>query len=537
MFLILLIVIRITFLQIIDTNKLIKEGNARFLRFKNTQVIRGTINDRNGKPLAISVPVKGIWVDPKNIEQKNIIKKDIRWNALADILSIDINLIIKKIQKNKTKRFIYIARQIPLEITDYIEKLKIPGIHAIEEYRRYYPSGKVAAQLVGFTDIDGKGIEGVEKSFNKLLEGKYGIRKIIKDGRGNIIENILVKSKTKSIDIILSIDKKFQNITYEILNKAIKKNKAKSGTAILIDIKTGEILSIVNSPSFNPNNISNIKNISTIRDTAITDLFEPGSIVKPIVIMKALQIGLIKESSILNTMPFKLQGYKIKDLNTYEQLNAKDIIKKSSNVGVSRISLSMPSTLLKNTYHEFGLGKLTNIGLIGERKGVLYKHVHPSELEKATFSFGYGLMVTPLQIAQLYSTIGSYGIFRPVSILKLKNKKNEKQIFPQEIIKKVIRMMESVTTPGGSGVKAAVKGYHVAVKTGTVKKVGKNKKYINKYIAYTAGIAPSRKPKFALVIMINEPSQGKYYGGLVSAPVFSEIMSNILRLTNTKPDK
>jgi len=531
----LILTLRIIFLQIINSNPLIIEGDRRTLRIQSLLSTRGIIKDRTGYPLAVTVLVNAICADPSVILKTKNVKDNLRWKALSEVLSIPLKEMFSRIHDAKKSKFIYLARQITPEISEYIKKLQIPGIFLLEESKRYYPSGEIAAQLVGFTNIDGVGIEGIEKSFNTLLTGKPGKRKVRKDNKGRIVENISLINKSVSNNLTLSVDTKLQTIVYDELKEAVKKNKADSGTAILIDIKTGEVLAMANSPSYNPNNIRHVIK-ENIRNRAITDMFEPGSTVKPIVIMEALKLGIIEENSIINTKPFLIKKHQIKDVSYHEELNITGILQKSSNVGVSRIALSIPILKLVDSYIKFGLGKPTQLGLIGEKNGFFPKKKKWSDLDKATFSFGYGLMVTPLQLARLYTTIGSYGIYRPLSIIKINNPVNGKRIFPKKYVQQVMNMMESVAKPGGGGIQGAVKGYRVALKTGTAKKVGSDGFYIKKYVAYTAGIAPVSDPRFSLVVIIDDPKGKKYYGGAVSAPVFSNVMKLILKNKNIKPD-
>lgn len=530
-----ILTLRIFFLQIINPDKLIYEGDRRTLRIQSLLSTRGIINDRSGYPLAVTVLVNAICADPTIIINKKNIKNDPRWKALSQAISIPLKKIILHVNYHKKSKFIYLARQITPEIGEYIKKLKLPGIFLIEKSKRYYPSGKMASQLIGMTDIDGVGIEGIEKSFNTLLTGKPGKRKVRKDKQGHIVENISLISRSVSNNLTLSIDKKLQNIVYHKLQDGIQKNQADSGTAILIDVKTGEVLAMATSPAYNPNNTQYIIK-KNMRNRAITDMFEPGSTVKPIVIMEALRLGIINTNSIINTKPYLIKKHKIQDVSYYDQLSITGILQKSSNVGVSKIALSIPVSKLVNSYIKFGLGTPTKLGLIGEKNGLFPKKKNWSNLEKATFSFGYGLMITPLQLARLYATIGSYGIYRPLSIIKVDTPIQGKRVFPEKYVRNVIKMMESVAKPGGGGIQAAVKGYRVAVKTGTVKKVGIHGHYIKKYIAYTAGIAPASDPKLSLIIIIDNPQGKKYYGGAVSAPIFGGIMESVLKEMNIKPD-
>ncbi|CAL1329227.1 Peptidoglycan D,D-transpeptidase FtsI [Candidatus Providencia siddallii] len=531
------LLIRIAFLQIFSHEKLIKESDMRSLRIQKITTARGMISDRKGKKLAVSIPVNAIWIDPKEITEKGGISNYKYWKALSDILNIPLKQITNKILSNQKSRFIYLARQVNLSVANYINKLKIPGVYLRKESRRYYPLGPITAHLLGITNIDGEGIEGIEKSFNNILKGVSGKRTVRKDLNGKIIDTISYIDSKDANNLILSIDERIQSIVYRELLYGVQKNKAESGIAILIDVNTGEILAMANSPSYNPNNISGIS-INSMRNRAITDTFEPGSTIKPLVIMSALYHKIIKKDTIINTIPYKIKGHKIKDVLNYKKLSITGILQKSSNVGISKIALTMSPIELINIFNSFGLGKTTNLGLIGENNGFFpYKKTNWSDLEKAIFSFGYGQMVTPLQLARVYATIGSFGIYRKLSIIKINTPIPGIRIFPKSIIKDVIHMMESVALPGGGGSQAAIKGYSLAIKTGTTKKLGINGKYINKYIAYTAGIASAINPRYALVVLINEPNAGKYYGGSVSAPIFGAIMKDVLHLMNIKPDK
>ena len=515
---------RVAWLQVINPGKLVKEGDLRSLRVQAVPTSRGMISDRAGRPLAVSVPVNAIWADPKELHAGGGVTLDSRWKALSDALSIPLDQLAARVNANPKGRFVYLARQVNPAIGDYVKKLKLPGIHLREESRRYYPAGQVTSHLIGFTNIDGQGIEGIEKSFDKWLTGAPGERTVRKDRYGRVIEDISSVDSRAAHNLTLSIDERLQALVYRELNNAVAFNKAESGTAVLVDVNTGEVLAMANSPAYNPNNLSNTSK-DLMRNRAITDIFEPGSTVKPMVVMTALQRGVVKENSVLNTVPYRVNGHEIKDVARYNELTLTGVLQKSSNVGVSRLALAMPSSALVETYARFGLGKPTNLGLVGESSGLYPKKQRWSDIERATFSFGYGLMVTPLQLARVYATIGSYGINRPLSITKVDPPVAGQRVFDESLVKTVMHMMESVALPGGGGVKAAIKGYRIAIKTGTAKKVGPDGRYVNKYIAYTAGVAPASRPRFALVVVINDPQAGKYYGGAVSAPVFGAIMA------------
>ncbi|WP_029684614.1 peptidoglycan glycosyltransferase FtsI [Tatumella saanichensis] len=526
---------RVGYLQVLNPDRLVKEGDARSLRVQAVPASRGMITDRTGRPLAVSVPVNAVWVDPKVLNEKGGVTQDGRWQALADALSLTLPQLKAQIDAKPDGRFTYLARQINPSVGAYIKQLKLPGVYLREESRRYYSAGQVTAHLIGFTNIDGVGIEGVEKSFNQWLTGQPGERTVRKDRQGRVIEDISSKDSQAAHNLTLSIDERLQAQVYRELNNAVAFNKAESGTAVLVDVNTGEVLAMANSPAYNPNNLNNLSK-DAVRNRAITDIFEPGSTVKPMVVMTALQRGVVREGSVINTVPYRINGHEIKDVARYNELTLTGVLQKSSNVGVSRLALAMPSSALVDTYSRFGLGKPTNLGLIGESSGLYPNKQRWSDIERATFSFGYGLMVTPLQLARVYATIGSYGIARPLSITKVDPPVAGQRVFPEATVKTVLHMMESVALPGGGGVKAAIKGYRIAIKTGTAKKVGPDGRYINKYIAYTAGVAPASHPRFALVVVINDPQAGKYYGGAVSAPVFGAIMGGVLRTMNIEPD-
>ncbi|MBA0166741.1 MULTISPECIES: peptidoglycan glycosyltransferase FtsI [Pectobacterium] len=526
---------RAAYLQVINPDKLVREGDMRSLRVQEVPTARGMISDRAGRPLAVSVPVNAVWADPKEVNDRGGITLDTRWKALSDALDIPLDQLATKINANPKGRFVYLARQVNPAIGEYVHKLKLPGINLRQESRRYYPSGQVTSHLIGFTNIDGQGIEGVEKSFDRWLTGQPGERTVRKDRFGRVIEDISSVDSQAAHNLALSIDERLQALVYRELNNAVAFNKAESGTAVLVDVNTGEVLAMANSPSYNPNNLADTPK-EIMRNRAITDIFEPGSTVKPMVVMTALQRGVVKENSVLNTLPYYVNGHEIKDVARYSELTLTGVLQKSSNVGVSRLALAMPSSALVDTYSRFGLGKATNLGLVGESSGLYPQKQRWSDIERATFSFGYGLMVTPLQLARVYATIGSFGIYRPLSITKVDPPVPGERVFPEALVRSVVHMMESVALPGGGGTKAAIKGYRIAIKTGTAKKVGPDGKYINKYIAYTAGVAPASNPRFALVVVINDPQAGKYYGGAVSAPIFGAIMGGVLRTMNIEPD-
>lgn len=419
----------------------------------------------------------------------------------------------------------YLARQVELSKANYIRKLKIKGIILETEHRRFYPRVEEAAHVVGYTDIDGNGIEGIEKSFNSLLVGKDGSRTVRKDKRGNIVEHISDEKKYDAQDVTLSIDEKLQSMVYREIKKAVSENNAESGTAVLVDVRTGEVLAMATAPSYNPNNRVGVKS-ELMRNRAITDTFEPGSTVKPFVVLTALQRGVVKRDEIIDTTSFKLSGKEIVDVAPRAQQTLDEILMNSSNRGVSRLALRMPPSALMETYQNAGLSKPTDLGLIGEQVGILNANRKRwADIERATVAYGYGITATPLQIARAYATLGSFGVYRPLSITKVDPPVIGKRVFSEKITKDIVGILEKVAIKNK---RAMVEGYRVGVKTGTARKI-ENGHYVNKYVAFTAGIAPISDPRYALVVLINDPKAGEYYGGAVSAPVFSNIMGYALR--------
>lgn len=526
---------RVAWLQIVSPDNLVKQEDMRSVREEPIEVPRGMIVDRQNRPLAVSVPVSAIWVDPQTLLEKGGVGYNERWQALATALHLSLSDISARVNQHPHGRFLYLARQVDPQQAAWVAKLHLPGINLRDESRRFYPAGHVAANLIGFTNIDDQGIEGIEKSFNAQLQGKPGLRQMREDRFGRVIENLTEIAPVPAHNIQLSIDERLQTVTEDALDNAVSWNKAESGAAVLIKIDTGEIMAMASYPDFNPNNRDKAT-LDDFRNRAISDTFEPGSTVKPLVIMTALRQGIVQPDSVVDTHPYTIDGHRIRDVGYYPELSLTGILQKSSDTGVSHLSLAMPIQKLLDTYSGFGFGESTGLGLTGESQGLLPQRRYWSQLDRATFSFGYGLMVTPLQLAHVYATIGGFGVKRPLSITRIDPPVIGTRVMSDEIAHQVEHMMESVALPGGGGTKAAVHDYRVAVKTGTAKKIGPDGKYIDKYIAYTAGVAPASNPKFALVVVINDPSNGKYYGGAVSAPVFSQIMGDVLRLENVMPD-
>ena len=526
------LVAQAAYMQIIHADSLMGEADKRSLRTQEIQFVRGSILDRNGQLLSVSVPMYSVVADPKFIFDENSLKDKERWQKLAEALGISYSNLVKRVEKDPKSRFVYLSRQISPTLAQYVKELKITGIILKMEARRFYPRVEETAHLIGYTNIDGAGIEGIEKSFDSMLVGKSGSMTYRKDRFGNIVENISDVKKYDAQDVTLSIDEKLQSMVYREIKKAVAENKAESGTAVLVDVRTGEVLAMANAPSYNPNNRVGVKS-ELMRNRAITDTFEPGSTVKPFVVLTALQRGAVRRDEIINTGPLILNGHEVKDVAPRDQLSLDGILENSSNRGVSRLALRMPPSALMETYQNAGLGKPTDLGLIGEQSGLLNANrARWSDIERANVAYGYGLNATPLQIARAYVTLGSFGIYRPLSITKVDPPVVGQRVFSEKITREVVNMMEKVAIKNG---RAMVEGYRVGIKTGTAKKL-ENGRYVDKYVAYTAGIAPITDPRYALVVLINDPKAGQYYGGAISAPVFSSIMSYALRSNNVPPD-
>ena len=526
------LIARATYVQVVNSEPLMNEADKRSLRTQTILSVRGSILDRNGQLLSVSVPMYSVVADPKVIFDQNSLKDKERWTALAKGLGISYNNMLKNIEKNPKARFVYLARQISPQIADYVKQLSLKGIVLEDEARRFYPRVEETAHLIGYTNIDGEGIEGIEKSFNSLLVGKSGSRTFRKDKFGNVVEDIADVKKYDAHDVTLSIDEKIQSMVYREIKTAVTENRAESGTAVVVDIRTGEVLAMANAPSYNPNNRVGVK-ADVMRNRAITDTFEPGSTVKPFVVLTALQRGAARRDEVINTGPLVLNGHEIRDVAPRDQQTLDQILENSSNRGVSRLALRMPPSALMDTYQNAGLGKPTDLGLVGEQSGLLNANRKRwADIERANVAYGYGITATPLQIARAYVTLGSFGIYRPLSITKVDPPVIGNRVFPEKITREVVNMMEKVAMKNK---KAMVEGYRVGIKTGTAKKL-ENGRYVDKYIAYTAGLAPISDPRYVVVVLINEPKAGQYYGGAVSAPVFSNIMGYALRSNNITPD-
>ena len=529
------IVSRLLWIQVLHPEKLIAEGNMRVLRSYHYEPPRGLITDRNGRILAISIPVKTVIADPKRLAEEGFYNDPKNIEKVSAILEIKKDVLIKKIE-NRTKRYALLKNYLDPEKAKALKAISKKGFILEDTYLRRYPTGEANASLVGIINGDGVGVYGVEQSFNSYLTSTKTTNLARKDIYNHIFENIAtVKQGTAGGNLILSIDNRLQNYAYQSLKKVVEENEADSGSAVLIDVISGEVLAMVNAPSFDPNNRKTFDS-SNAKNRAVTDIFEPGSTMKPIVALSALEAKTTNWSEVFDTRPFIVDGKMVRDSHAMTQGTILDIIKYSSNTGMAHISMRTGPQKILSTLQDFGFGAKTQSGLVGESSGKLNEHrAFWSEIDKATLGFGYGIAVTNLQLSSAYATLANGGLKVPVSILRLSKLPTPTLVASPKQVALMKQALETVVSDGTGG-KAAIDRYRVAGKTGTAKiaSVGGYGKY---YMSTFAGFAPISKPRFALVVNVNAPKAGKFYGGVVSGPVFREVMSRALQLYNIKPDK
>ncbi|MVW74781.1 peptidoglycan D,D-transpeptidase FtsI family protein [Pseudomonas xionganensis] len=527
---------RIVDLQVLDNDFLQAHGDARSVRHIPIPAHRGLITDRNGEPLAVSTPVTTLWANGRELQAAKA-----RWPELATALGQDRKSFTARLQANAKREFMYLVRGLTPEQGQRILDLKVPGVYGIEEFRRFYPAGEVAAHVVGFTDIDDRGREGMELAFEEWLAGVPGKRQVLKDRRGSLIKDVQVAQNAKAgRALALSIDLRLQYLAHRELRNAVAEFGAKAGSLVLLDVQTGEVLAMVNQPTYNPNNRRSLQP-AAMRNRAMIDVFEPGSTVKPFSIAAALASGRWQPESTVDTAPGSLRigRYTIRDVSRGGLLNLTEILMKSSNVGISKIAFDIGAEPIHAVMQQVGLGQDTGLGFPGERVGTLPSHRVWREAETATLAYGYGLSVTAVQLAHAYAVLANDGRNVPLSMVRLDRRPEATQVIDQQIAQTVIGMLQAVVEePGGGGARAKVPGYHVGGKSGTARKASTGSKgYVDKaYRSFFAGVAPIDNPRIAAVIMIDEPSEGGYYGGLVSAPVFGKVMAGALRLMNVAPD-
>ena len=524
---------RVVDLQVLNKEFLQNHGDARALRVVKIPAHRGMITDRNGESLAISTPVNSIWAVPRKV-----MAADAKLDQLAKYLHMDEGELASLLNDRIGRQFVYLKRRVAPALAEQVMLLDIPGISLQREYRRYYPAGEVTSHVLGFTNIDDSGQEGMELAYDNWLKGSAGSKRVLKDRLGRIIENIeSITTPDPGNQLVLAIDRRVQYLAYRELKSAVNHHKARAGTLVMLDVKTGEIIAMVGQPSYNPNNRSGLKS-GHYRNRALTDVFEPGSTLKPFTIATALESGLYNLQSTIDTHPgfFKVGDHTIRDHRDYGVIDLATIIKKSSNIGASKIALSLEPLEFWSILRNVGFGQTTGSGFPGEASGFLNPYNNWSEVEQATLSFGYGISTTALQLAQAYMPFATDGMMLPVSFLKVSELVTASRVFSAGVARQVRTMLETVVQKGGTGYRAAIEGYRVAGKTGTVLKTVAGGYSEDRYLSLFAGMAPASNPRLIAVVMIDEPKGDQYYGGLVAAPVFSKVMAGALRLLDIPPD-
>ncbi|KGM06642.1 Cell division protein FtsI [Peptidoglycan synthetase] [Methylophaga thiooxydans] len=524
---------RLADLQIFNPDFLRYQGDARHLRQVPVVAHRGMILDSQGEPLAISTPVHSVWLNPQDVALD-----EPKLSSLAVMLGQNIREIQEKIATNQSREFVYLKRRVTPELADQVKQLNIRGVALQREYKRYYPAGEVASHIVGFTNIDDIGQEGLELTYDAVLTGRSGLKRMVRDSRGNYVEGgELIRPAKAGENIQLSMDLRLQYLTYQALKNAVTEHSAKAGTAVVIDIHSGEVLAMANQPSFNPNNRHGLR-ASDFRNRAVTDLFEPGSTVKPFTVTSGIKSGKYDLNTIINTHPgvFRVSGHSIRDYRDYGEIDLATLIQKSSNIAASKIALDLDPDELWHDFARFGLGEATGAYFPGEAMGTMPDLSSWRKLDIATMGYGYGLSTSALQLARAYSVLGSGGILKPVTFVKTDETPKGRRVFSADIMSQVITMMEKVVEPGGTGTRASVANYRVAGKSGTAKKAISGGYADDRYQSVFAGLIPASSPRLAMVVMVDEPRGEEYYGGAVAAPVFAEVMTGAMRLLNIAPD-
>ena len=534
-----LLIGRLVMLQLTDSGSgavfLREQGALRTIRTAEIPVYRGLIEDRNGTPLAVSSPVVSLWANPK------LLKDSLRLGELADLLSIDPTALREKLAFYGDKQFMYLARHQAPEYARKILQGQFPGVKGEREYRRYYPAGEVTAQVLGLTNVDGRGIAGVEMAFEDWLKGVPGKKRFIKDLHGEMVRDFgVIDEPRPGKTLTLSLDLRLQYVQHRELQRAMKETGAVAGSAVTLDAWTGEVLAISNYPVFNPNARSTL-DYGSARNRAVTDVYEPGSTVKTLTLVAALESGQFNLDTLINTTPGRIRvGSKVlHDPRNYGEMTLSRVIEKSSQVGVTKLAQAVGHEAILDVLHRFGLGADTGTGFPGERAGVLPSHAHWSDIEKVTLAFGYGLNATPIQLARAYAVFANEGVRRPLTLLKYDsdNTLQGDRVVTAEIARDVLTVLGRVTKPGGTATLAQVQGFSVGGKTGTVHKVGEGGYLDDQYVALFVGIAPINEPRYVTAILVDQPLGDHYGGGLAAAPVYSRITEEVLRIRNARPER
>ena len=516
----------------ISTDFLKKQGEARYARTLPVPAQRGQIVDRNGVVLASTIPARSVWADPQEaleLKHEDFVK-------LAGILEIEPEIIERKIESRRGKSFVYIDRQIEVEKGEAVRALNLAGIHVSNEVCRNYPDGPISAHIVGFTDSDNNGREGIELADNQELSGKQGSRRVIRDRLGRIVEDVWVKEGVVGSDVVLSIDSRLQFIAHKALAAAVERHAAKAGAVVVADVRTGEVLAMSSWPTYDPNSRRSVK-FENIRNRVITDTFEPGSTMKPFAIAKALDLGIVRPDTLVQTAPGKLTigDRTIGDTHDYGMITVSQVVAKSSNIGTSKIALEMSPETLWNMYSSLGFGQAPEVGLPGAASGRLRPAKSWRPIEQATISYGHGISVSLLQLVRAYTALARNGDVIDLTFKRTYAPAKGEQIFRPEVARQMRAMMTQTVKAGGTARRVSVQGYTIAGKTGTANKI-ENGEYVDKYVASFVGMAPAGQPRIIVAVMVDEPTQGSHYGGTVAAPVFNEVTASALQLIGVHPD-
>ncbi|HAD10294.1 MAG TPA: cell division protein [Porticoccaceae bacterium] len=510
------------------------QGDERMVREEEIPAYRGVISDRRGEPLAVSTAMVSIFANPQVLDNGE--------QALAPLgraLGASVEDLSRRLDRYADKEFMYLARRITPARAERVMALDIPGVYKHLEYKRFYPAGEVAAQLVGFTDIDDAGQEGIELAFEDQLAGRPGYRQVLKDRRGRVIRDLrLISAEKPGGNLALSVDMRLQYAAYRELKSAIKHFRARSGSVVILDVQSGEVLAMVNQPSFNPNDRERL-DTNAMRNRSLTDLIEPGSIMKPLTMVAALESGKFTSGSVIDTSPgyYRVNRKTFVDHKNYGPLSMEGILQKSSQVGTTKIALALEPEAIRGVFERVGLGQSSHTGFPGEAPGLLPERRRWRPVEQATMAFGYGLAVTPLQIANAYAVLADNGIKKPVTLLRRDSAQTEvgERVIGADVAAQVREMMKAVLEEGGTGTRATIPGYEVAGKTGTSHKVGRGGYQEDQYVSLFAGMVPADNPRLVTVVVIDDPRSESYYGGLVAAPVFSKVTAEALRYLNIPP--
>lgn len=523
---------RAVWLQVLNEDFLQRKGESRYARILELPAHRGMIVDRNGEPLAISTPVESVWASPEDVELEAGRRRD-----LARMLGMGEAELARRLAVTD-REFVYLKRHLPPDTAARVVQLGVPGVSLKREYRRYYPAGDVTAHLLGFTDVDDRGQEGIELAYQEWLAGKPGSRRVIKDRLGRVVEDgESIRAPVEGRDLQLSIDRKLQYLAHRELKNAVTAHNAKAGGIVVLDVKSGEVLAMANLPAYNPNSRTR-RSADRARNRAVTDLFEPGSTLKPFTVAAALEARLVRPDTAIQTAPgYMVVGHaRINDVHPARVLTVSQVIQRSSNVGVAKLALALPREQLWSVLSAAGFGAAPQSGFPGEVSGRLRDYQKWRPIEQATLSYGHGISVSLLQLARAYTIFASDGELRPVTLLKRDAPVSGTRVISPATARAVRAMLETVVQPGGTAVRAQVLGYRVAGKTGTAHKLEGGSYAADRYVSSFVGMAPASDPRLLVAVMIDEPEGREYYGGLVAAPVFRAVISDALRMLAVQPD-